>query len=79
MTPRLIVYNNILRGLPRDDKPRSVLNGVKSFYAAGAEGIEPPTRILEIPVIPLHHAPEIQILDEYYHDFIKKSRKIERE
>ena len=29
------------------------------FHWAGAEGIEPPTDVLETPVIPLNYAPKI--------------------
>ena len=41
-----------------DNKKRAISLSKLLFFLAGAEGLEPSTKVLETHVLPLHHTPK---------------------
>ena len=48
-----------------DNKKRAISLSKLLFFLAGAEGLEPSTKVLETHVLPLHHTPTLIALNYY--------------
>lgn len=69
MKTSLVIGSNNFN-MVRDKKPLQNKKDPKVFRSvlAGAEGIEPSSKVLETSVLPLNHAPTARVSGEWYYN-----------